>query len=249
MLVGVVLAALAVVVWVGAARARPRRGPRLLTGVGSLYRRCYDRRGLLRLGAATLGAALLAHGGLDEAADRWHAGRVRGPRSDALSDQLRPFGERFWFLVWAAVAVVDATVGSSPLTRWGRRNFRTLLVGLPALWTIQRVCGASRPTDPPASPRYHPMADDNTASGHTFVAAIPWLHLARRAGGRPARWAALAASWATGWSRLNDRKHYLSQVLLGYAIAWHAVEVVDTLDREAPPVALRPDGGAEADRR
>ena len=31
----------------------------------------------------------------------------------------------------------------------------------------------------------------------------------------------------TGWSRLNDRKHYLSQIILGWTIAWNAVSAVD----------------------
>ena len=98
------------------------------------------------------------------------------------------------------------------------------------LITLQRVMGASRPTDSQANPYYHPFADDNTASGHTFIAAIPLLNLAHMAGGPFQRWAARLASIPTGWSRLNDRKHYLSQVLLGYYLAWHAV---DTVNRDA----------------
>mgnify|MGYP002064113798 CR=1 FL=1 len=41
---------------------------------------------------------------------------------------------------------------------------------------------------------------------------------------RPASARALAGvlSPLTGWSRLHDRKHYLSQVILGWAIAWEA---------------------------
>ena len=70
------------------------------------------------------------------------------------------------------------------------------------------------------------MSDDNSASGHAFIAAIPWLNLARRTGNMNARWAARFGSVLTGWSRINDRKHYLSQVVLGWSIAWNAVEAV-----------------------
>jgi len=224
-------------------------GGRLLARTGAHYRRCYDRRGFLRLLGMTAGAAVLAHGGVDAAADRWRRRRAPDPRLDALSGALRPLGERFWFLVWAGFAVLDTWAGGNAVTRWGRRNFQTMVVGLPALWTIQRVGGASRPTDAPGSPRYRPFADDNTASGHTFVSAIPWLHLARARGGggwrrRLGRAAAWAASWGTGWSRFHDGKHYLSQVLLGYAIAWHAVAAVDAVeDRAAADV---PAGDAPA---
>jgi membrane-associated phospholipid phosphatase len=70
------------------------------------------------------------------------------------------------------------------------------------------------------------MSDDNAASGHAFIAAVPWLNLARRLPGTWPRWAARCGSVLTGWSRLNDRKHYLSQVILGWTIAWNAVDAV-----------------------
>ena len=78
------------------------------------------------------------------------------------------------------------------------------------------------------------MSDDNTASGHAFIAAIPWLNLARRSPGPVARWAARFGSVLTGWSRINDRKHYLSQVVLGWTIAWNATEAVQGTD---PPTS------------
>ena len=34
----------------------------------------------------------------------------------------------------------------------------------------------------------------------------------------------------TGWSRINDRKHYLGQVILGWVIAWNAVEATRDQD-------------------
>ena len=220
------LAVLALVALIGA-RDAASRGRRPVRRTPAHFRRAYGRRGFLRLGAACAGAALMAHTRLDETVEAWHRDAVRSPATDTAADLARPFGERFWFLYWAAFAAADVWLGSSPLTRWGRSAFAAMVVGLPALWTIQKAAGASRPTDPPATSRWRPLADDNTASGHTFMAAIPWLIAARRAGGAPARWAAYAASLPTGWSRLNDRKHYPSQVLLGYTIAWNAVDAVD----------------------
>jgi membrane-associated phospholipid phosphatase len=72
------------------------------------------------------------------------------------------------------------------------------------------------------------------------VAAIPWLNLARSAPNRPARLLALLGSLLTGWSRMNDRMHYLSQIVLGYGIAWMAVAAVrgaaqePVVDADAP---------------
>ncbi len=209
---------------------RRRRGAMepLFKGTGRHWRANYaSRRTFLRLGAATAAAAVLAYSGADEAIEAWHSGSVRGRRSDLLSAVLKPFGERFWMGSWFMVACIDAWLRTSSFTRWGRANFEAMVVGLPTLWTLQRGLGANRPSSDGGNPRWRPMKAANSASGHAFIAAIPWLTLARRAGGR--RYVAplaRGASVLTGWSRLNDRKHYVSQVVLGWTIAYNAVEAV-----------------------
>jgi len=201
------------------------------------YRRCYDRRGFLIFGGVALAAFVMAHSGLDEAIDRAHERRVRGPRSDAAVGILRGFGRRPWFLVWGAFALLDGLVATTPLLRWGRRNFEAMVVGLPALWSLQFAGGASRPTDPPGDARWRPFHDDNTASGDTFVAAVPWLTTGRTLSEPWLRRAAWLLSWGPGWGRLNDRKHYASQVVFGHEIAAQAVRSVADPDpaADSPP--------------
>ena len=209
---------------------RRRRGSMapLFKGTGRNWRNNYaSRRTFLRLGAALGGAAVLAWSGADEAIDAWHTRHVRGPVSDRLAAGLKPFGDRYWFVNWLLVAAVDAWVRTSAFTRWGRRNFEAMVVGLPTLWTLQRGLGANRPSSDHPDPRWHPLAADNAASGHAFISAIPWLTLARRAHGRALPPLATGASVLTGWSRINDRKHYFSQVILGWTIAYNAVAAVD----------------------
>lgn len=203
----------------------------LMQGTGGHWRRNYSRRSFLRLGGAVVAAGALAYTGADEKVDRFHSETVRSGGTDKASHVVNPFGERFWFLNWFLVAAVDAWIRSGPFSRWGRENFEAMVVGLPVLWTVQRGLGANRPTDENPSPQWRPLADDNAASGHAFIAAIPWLNLARRTGQPVPRWAARFASVLTGWSRINDRKHYLSQVILGWTIAWNATEAVHQTDR------------------
>jgi hypothetical protein len=209
-------------------------------------RRCYSRRGFLQLGGALLGAGALIYSGADAGVDRWHRDRVRSPASDALACGLKPLGERPWFLAWGLLALLDARWRSTPLTRWGRRNFGAMVVGLPILWGLQYGMGASRPTDGAnrRGPRWgRPLRDDNSASGHAFMGAVPWLTAARLADGPWPRAAAYAGSLLTGWSRLNDRKHYLSQVWLGWFAAWSATAAIaaaDGADRGEVPDAKRP---------
>jgi membrane-associated phospholipid phosphatase len=214
--------------------AVPRRRGRyrpLFKGTGRHWRRnYYSRRTFLRLGAATLAAGLLAYSGADEAFESWHSGSVRSARTDRVSHVFKYFGERFWFSSWLLVAVVDAWLRTSAFSRWGRHNFEAMVVGLPTLWTVQRVLGANRPSSDDGNPRWRPMAADNSASGHTFIAAVPWLTLARRTRLVPVKAVARFGSVLTGWSRINDRKHYLSQVILGWTIAANAVEAAADQD-------------------
>jgi len=211
-----------------------------LTAAG---RRCYSRRGFFKLGGALLGAGALIYSGVDDRADRWHRDRVRSPESDVLARGLKPLGERPWFLAWGLAALLDARWRSTSLTRWGRRNFEAMVVGLPLLWGLQYGLGASRPTDGDGlrGPRWgRPLRDDNSASGHAFMGALPWLTAARMADGPWLRAAAYAGSLLTGWSRVNDRKHYLSQVWLGWFAAWSAAAAVVAADPENPADAKRP---------
>ena len=120
-------------------------------------------------------------------------------------------------------ALADWALPGTAIGRWGRECFTATATGLPVLWTWQRVLGGSRPSDAKEwGPRYRPFTDENSVSGHTFLAAIPFLVGARHVGMPVAAWSLRALSPMTGWSRLNDERHYLSQVLLGYGLAFEA---------------------------
>ncbi len=199
----------------------------LFKGTGGQWKKNYGRRSFLKLGIALAGAGLLAYSGADEAIEGLHSGTIRNKVSDNLSQVFKFGGERFWFGNWALVGAMDAWVRSNSFTRWGRANFEAMVVGLPVLWTLQRGLGANRPSSDDGNPRWHPMKAANSASGHAFIGAVPWLTLAKRHQLLPVKVAARVASAATGWSRINDRKHYLSQVILGWTIAWNAVSAVN----------------------
>jgi len=188
----------------------PRRGRPLGRATAEHYRRLYTRRNFLALAAAITGAAALAYSGADEAVDDWHRRSVKNTTTDRLAKFLHHFGERWWFALFGGFALVDRFLASTPVSRWGRESFHAMVVGLPTLWTVQRGLGGARPKDETHGPRFLPFVDDNAASGHTFIGAIPWLVAARHMGHAPARGVARALSPWVGWSRINDRKHYLS---------------------------------------
>lgn len=216
---------LVVAVLLVAPGCRRRRGARapLFRGTGAHWRRQYSRRAFLKLGAAVGAAGVVIYSGLDEAVTAGHDRHVRSARGDRVARVGYETGQRPWFLVWAAVASIDAWWRSGPLSRWGRANFEAMVVGLPILWTVQRGLGADRPSAERPTPDWQPLRTDHAASGHAFIGAVPWLTGARAIGLHRWRPLLLAGSWLAGWSRLNDRKHYLSQVWLGWFIAWQAV--------------------------
>ncbi len=209
----------------GKSRRKTGSAP-LFKNTGRHWRSNYGRRSFLRLGGATALAGILAYSGVDEALEQFHTGTIRSEATDKVAHGTKIFGERFWFLNWALLAATDAWYRSSPLTRLGRSSFEAMVVGLPLLWTMQRGLGANRPSSDDGNPRWRPLNAPNSASGHTFIAAVPLLVAAKQL-----PWPAGAAisrllSVVTGWSRINDRKHYLSQVILGWTIAWNAVQAV-----------------------
>jgi hypothetical protein len=214
--------------WGPTCRRGPGRQAPLFVGTGRHWRRNFGRRAFLRLGGATVLAGVLVYSGADEAVEGFYACKVRSGGTDHTARLAKFGGERFWFLNWLVVAAIDAWWQSGSFSRWGRANFEAMVVGLPVLWTMQRGLGANRPSSDAGDPRWRPLAADNSASGHAFIGAVPWLNLAARCGRRPLAVTSRMASVVTGWSRLNDRRHYPSQIILGWTIAYNAVTAVET---------------------
>ena len=123
---------------------------------------------------------------------------------------------------------------------WSLRSLRGMLVGWPPLLALQYVTGASRPGESPSGSRWNPFEDNNGVSGHTFMGAVPLITAAKMA--RHPLWKAafyLVSTWA-GISRVNDDRHYLSQVLLGWWMAYVAATAVDRTEQAAASFRLFP---------
>lgn len=226
---GLALGAAAVLVYSGADAALERRHADLVD----------PREGRLAAARDTLRTA-----GREHEALHLHPESLPADASDHAAAVFKPWGERAWFLVWGAGAVADWLWRSSPFSRWCRASFEAMCVGLPMLWTVQRVLGSNRPLGTAATPRWQPFAYANAASGHAFMAAIPWWTLADRLPEPRGRLALRGLGLLSGWSRLHDRMHYPSQILLGWVIAANAVAAVDAdpgaPDGQAAPVAQEP---------
>jgi membrane-associated phospholipid phosphatase len=107
---------------------------------------------------------------------------------------------------------------------WSRQSIRAMLVGAPVVFSLQYIIGSSRPGEAPYGSEWRPFADNNGVSGHAFVGAVPFLVAAQRADHWFWKATFFAGSGLAGYSRINDDAHYLSQVLLGWSIAYLSVE-------------------------
>jgi hypothetical protein len=125
---------------------------------------------------------------------------------------------------------------------WARQSGRAFIVGAPITGVLQVVIGASRPGESSAGSRWKPFDDNNGASGHAFVGAVPFLIAAKQVDNPLLKSTLLLGSGFTALSRIYEDKHYLSQAFLGYWIAYLAVEATHKTESSAFQYRLVPLG-------
>ena len=200
------------------------------------YQDFYSLRGLAIVGAQLGVAAVLANTSLDQNFQNWHDDNVRGGGSDNLAEAVRWLGDGAVMVpVFAGVAVLGCFAGNDqPLLKgianWGNRCSRSVLVGGPTVLGLQYLLGASRPIEGRGA-SWRLFDDNNSVSGHAFIGATPFLTAAMMTENVPLKVTLYGLSTLPAWSRVNDQRHYLSQVLLGWGIAWLAADVVDRTER------------------
>lgn len=213
---------------------RPSRSRQLVRQIFEDHGNYYSKR-TLRLYAMTFGlASVAANTSIDQHFRNWYQDDIgRNP----FIHSFKYFGEGVIVIPsYVAATVVGRYFDERPaghwLGEWGQRSLRTVLVGGPPMLLMQFVTGGSRPGEQPYNSAWHPFQDVNSVSGHSFMGAIPFLTAAHLTD-RPLLKATLyAGSTMTGWSRVNDDAHYLSQIFLGWWMAYAASIAVDQTNTE-----------------
>lgn len=214
------------------------------------YSRQNVRPAILTLGTA----AILANTSMDQEFADWYQSDVRSESLDDVADVAKLFGEQ-WPMVglYLGASVTGRWLDVDPrFANWGDRSLRSMFVGVPPLLFLQKALGSSRPNDIPPTSDWDFWADDNGASGHTFVGAVPFLVAAQMAERPRAKATWLALSTVTGWSRINDNDHYLSQVIVGWWLAYAATNAVERsgqIEYEIAPALIGDTFGLEASWR
>ena len=218
------------------------------------YRSFYASERLLRLGIAFGAGAVMANTNIDMSLRNRYQDYVRSDTTNSWSSvegnnaafRAKLFGEGKYMVPVALLAAsmnyldTDTAVGN-----WGANASRAYIVGLPAMWGMQYATGAARPGhNAPAGSGWRPFNNDGYAhgvSGHSFVGAVPFLTIAAMNPDNAwVRYPAYLASAAAGWSRINDDAHFPSQVILGWYMAWEAVDSVFDNNKKKKGVAFAP---------
>ncbi len=175
------------------------------------------------IAAGAVGAISLA----DRSVDTWVQDR-RSSRSDALARAFRHGGEpAITFGVPVALFTAGLISGHKDLGRSGVRVLASVVLAGVITGGGKVVTGRLRPNESTSQYSFKPFTHhDSFPSGHATMA----FALATSLSGEIRRpWAsALLYAGATGtaWSRLNDHKHWLSDVLAGGVVGVTAANFI-----------------------
>ena len=196
----------------------------------------YSKETLRYWSMALSQSLLLSYTPIDNSIGEAYQESIRGPKSDKVAKLVKPLGkwEKTWpiffaasvfdYIPWKNQPPVLRTVGN-----WGSRSSRTLLLGWPSVALFQRVVGSPRPNT--GISEWQPFENASGVSGHAFVGAVPFLAAATMAENIWLKSMFITASTATGISRINDNKHYTSQVVLGWLAAWLSARAVSITEK------------------
>ncbi len=213
------------------------------------YGNFYSRESLFRLGTAFLAGAAMANTNFDEMFSHdLYRENVVDVANDDYSQKLhqpKMLGDGYILLpTLAGLALAEPWLQRSewtrPLGEWGDRGARAMLVGGPVILLTQNLTGASRPNESPSGSHWEPFRDNNGVSGHAFVGAVPFLTAGRMSRNPWAKAAWYGASALPGLSRINDERHYFSQVFLGWYVAWLATAAVENSEQDRRQLKIMP---------
>jgi hypothetical protein len=190
-------------------------------------------------------AAVFANTDLDQNVGNWYQEHVRSGATNRAADVFRPLGNGYYTIpAYVSFKLLgeyfDDQPGMALLGQFGDRATRALLVGGPPLLALQYVTGGGRPSDYADESYWRPFRGSHGASGHAFMGAVPFLTLAGMTDNPLAKCFFYACSPWTGISRINDNVHYLSQVWLGWWMAYLACDSVNKTQSQKGPLMVTP---------
>jgi membrane-associated phospholipid phosphatase len=200
----------------------------------------FENDNLIVLGDTFLVAGLLANTGLDRAfAQHWQTD-IRTHATDNFFDFPKAIGGLSYY--YAPIYLATMGIGhlrehslfGNVLYHWGYRSIRTFILGGLQQVILTNALGSGRPCNHQDS-KWQPFRYETAVSGHAFYGAIPFLTAAMMTEQPILKATLYTLSVLPGVSRINSNRHYLSQVILGWGIAFLSARSVYQSDQERKP--------------
>lgn len=201
------------------------------------YSTYYGMDNLPLLGGVLLTAGVFANTNADRTIHKVWQGDGRSNCSDGF---FKPF-EQVGFFNYKKVYIGATILGywaekyypGNLVYQWGYRSLRALFIVSPQIIFFRSILGGGRPNEKPYCKSKWRLFQKGHAScsGHTFNGALPFLTAAMMSEDPVYRYGFYFLSVLPGVARLNDGKHYFSQVFLGWSLAYLSVRAVDISDK------------------
>jgi hypothetical protein len=187
----------------------------------------------------------MANTNIDTDFRHWYQCDVRSRDTNHFSDVWMPTGNgRYVIPVMGALALADKAFPNEPwlepISDFGDRTIRAYLVGAPPLLLMQELTGGARPSDVGRPSEWHPFENDHGLSGHAFIGAVPFITAADMSDNVWEKCGLYFCSTLTGVCRINNDRHYLSQVCLGWWMGYLSCQAVSATERTNPHVLVTP---------
>lgn len=118
---------------------------------------------------------------------------------------------------------------NSQLGWWANHSLRTVIVGVPEQALFTHLLGSGRPQS--GQHAWHLFDQHRAVSGHAFFGAIPLINAAKQIEDPWIKASLYVLSTLPALARINSDKHYLSQVWLGWWLAYSATQAVWHADK------------------
>lgn len=205
----------------------------LVDDVVSDYRQYYTEPDWTSIGVLAGSTATLANTGLDRAIRKKWLSDIQGSGTEKLRDWGTDIGGTsqvgFYIPLYLATYWVGAQFSDNPtantISQWSNRAFRITALMAPQQLALTNLAGAFRPEG--GDSHWRPFTAKRGVSGHAAYGAVPFLSAASLTNNFWWKGLWIGASFIPGLARVDDDKHYFSQVLFGWGLSWLAASTVD----------------------
>jgi len=178
--------------------------------------------------AAAVAGIVVASGFLDETV-RDYAQDHRTETKDDIARVFRHMGQpEVYATVGLGTILTGLLASDDDITRAGGRITGSLLTAGLSSGIIKVVVGRKRPNSSTEPDELDPFSgNDAFPSGHTTMAFALAASVSNEVHFWPAQVGLYSAATLTGWSRINDNKHWLSDVVGGAAVGITSAMIMD----------------------